>query len=159
MSIWENMSLPLLSTELKKPNGLLDAKKAQQNAQGYYSMLNVKAESIQDKMSRLSGGNQQKVMVGKSLGTHPAVLLLDEPTIGIDIKSREEIMENINLLTANTSTSVVYLANDFDELLRIADRILFFSEGKLFADVANDGLSHEDVIRIRDSAKTAVPEA
>ena len=77
--------------------------------------------------------------------------MLFRSTIGIDIKSREEIIENVNKTTKENLTSVLYLTNDFDELLRTVDRILFFKDGKLVQDVRNDHLSHEDVIRIRDS--------
>jgi ABC-type sugar transport system ATPase subunit len=153
MSICENINLPLLGTVLKKKTGMIDKKKSIANAKHFFDLLSIKANSVFEEMNRLSGGNQQKVVVGKVLGTKPDVLLLDEPTIGIDIKSREQIIETIDNLTKNTDTSVVYLTNDFDELLRITDRILFFSDGKMFEDVANDNLTHEDVIRIRDSVK------
>jgi ABC-type sugar transport system ATPase subunit len=77
--------------------------------------------------------------------------MLDEPTIGIDIKSREEIIENVNKITKQNNTSVLYLTNDFDELIRTVDRILFFKNGRLVEDVRNENLRHEDIINIRDS--------
>lgn len=88
----------------------------------------------------------------------PELLILDEPTIGIDIKSREEIIENVNKITKEKNTSVLYLTNDFDELLRTVDRILFFKDGRLLRDVRNQNLSHEDVIQIRDSVGTEKEE-
>lgn len=157
MSINENINLPLYGTVLKKRSGLIDWQKAGENARQYFDELKMKANSINDKLSSLSGGNQQKVVVAKALGTKPQVIILDEPTIGIDIKSREEIIANIDRLANSTDVCVLYLANDFDELLRITDRILFFAEGELKADIENRGLTHEDVIRIRDSAKSERP--
>ena len=157
MSINENINLPLYGTVLKKRSGLINWQRAGQNAAYYFDALKMKANSIEDKLSSLSGGNQQKVVVAKALGTKPQVIILDEPTIGIDIKSREEIIAHIDQLTNESEVCVLYLANDFDELLRITDRILFFADGRLAADVENKGLTHEDVIRIRDSAKTAQP--
>jgi simple sugar transport system ATP-binding protein len=153
MSIVENISLPLLTSILKTKLGLVDKKKANKNAQNYFDYLKVKANSVFDKAGSLSGGNQQKICVAKTLGPSPDILILDEPTIGIDIKSREEIIEIIDQLTVEKNISVLYLTNDFDELVRITDRIVFFHNGKLMRDVYNNNLSHEDVIKIRDEVK------
>src|SRR5699024_4494646 len=109
-----------------------------------------------EEVGNLSGGNQQKVVISKALSCHPEVLILDEPTVGIDVKSREEILSLIDDLTKKTGLSVLYLTNDFNELLRISDRLLFFNEGKLADNRLNLGLSSEDVMEIRDSAKEGV---
>ena len=77
------------------------------------------------------------------------LLILDEPTIGIDIKSREEIMGLIKELT-NEGMSVIYLTNDFDELLRIADRVVIFNEGQIVGDLQNENLTPDMVVNIRD---------
>lgn len=151
MDIRENISLPLLYTEMRGKNGLIDLKKSRKKAEYYFDQFHMKANSIDDKLNSLSGGNQQKVVVAKAFSVDPMLLILDEPTIGIDIKSREEIIENVNDLTVKNNTSVLYLTNDFDELLRTVDRILFFKDGKLVHDVRNESLTHEDVINIRDS--------
>lgn len=153
MSIADNISMPLLNTKLKTKAGFVDKKQAKSIARHYFGALNVKANSIEDRMSSLSGGNQQKVVAAKTLSSDPTVLILDEPTIGIDIKSREEIIENVNKTAAEKDTSILYLTNDFDELIRIVDRILFFQDGRLMRDIANDNLTHEDIIRIRDDVK------
>ena len=153
MSITDNISIPLLSTKLKTWIGLVDKNKANDIAQGYFDILNVKANSIYDQMGSLSGGNQQKVVVAKTVSSDPIVLMLDEPTIGIDIKSREEIIEHVNKTVVENNTCVLYLTNDFDELIRIVDRIIFFQDGLLMRDIRNEGLTHEDVISIRDEVK------
>lgn len=157
MSIRENISMPLFYSRLRTKWGLINRRKSEEIAAHYFEQFHIKANSVQDSLKSLSGGNQQKVVVAKSVSTDPQLLILDEPTIGIDIKSREEIIENVNKITKENLTSVLYLTNDFDELLRTVDRILFFKDGKLVQDVRNDHLSHEDVIRIRDSVteKTA----
>lgn len=153
MPIVDNIGIPLLNSKIKNKFGFLDKKKAQEIAQYYFDLLNIKARSIFDKLNSLSGGNQQKVVVAKTFSSDPKVLLLDEPTIGIDIKSREEIIENIDKISHTKNTGILYLTNDFDELIRIVDRILFFQDGMLMRDVLNDGLTHEQVIEIRDSVK------
>ena len=151
MSIRENISLPSLYTTLKNKLGFEDMEKSRAISEHYFELFHVKANSTDDKLGSLSGGNQQKVVVAKTVSTGPKLLMLDEPTIGIDIKSREEIIENINKIAEEDNTSVLYLTNDFDELIRTVDRILFFKNGRLEKDVRNLGLSHEDVINIRDS--------
>lgn len=157
MSIRENISMPLFYSGLRTKWGLINRRKSEEIAAHYFDRFHIKANSVHDSLKSLSGGNQQKVVVARSVSTDPQLLILDEPTIGIDIKSREEIIENVNNITKENLTSVLYLTNDFDELLRTVDRILFFKDGKLVQDVRNDHLSHEDVIRIRDSVteKTA----
>ncbi|MHB8061367.1 MAG: sugar ABC transporter ATP-binding protein [Ruminiclostridium sp.] len=153
MTISENISIPLFKTTLRTKYGFINKVKANLLAQKYFEMLKIKANTIFDKLNSLSGGNQQKVVVAKTLAVDPTILMLDEPTIGIDIKSREEIIENIDRLTNTKQISVLYLTNDFDELIRIVDRILFFQDGKLMRDVYNKDLTHEDIIKIRDEVK------
>lgn len=153
MSIVDNISIPLLNSILKRKSGLIDIKKAVMIAQNYFDALHIKATTVFDKLKSLSGGNQQKVVVAKTLSSNPQVLLLDEPTIGIDVKSREEIIETINSISSQKETSVLYLSNDFDELIRTVDRVLFFQDGMLMRDIRNEGLTHEDIINIRDSVK------
>ena len=103
-------------------------------------------------MDSLSGGNQQKVIVGRLLGTNPKLLILDEPTVGIDIKSREEIISAI-LNLAREGMGAVYLTNDYEELLRVADRLAFFDEGRLVTVLDNDGVTIEELTKIRDRNK------
>lgn len=152
MNILDNLSIPLMYTKLTTPLGIIDKNKAIDNARQYFDLLHVKANSIYDKLSSLSGGNQQKVVVGKSLCSNPKLLILDEPTIGIDIKSREEIITIVNEMANGQGMSVMYLTNDFDELVRITDRIIFFHEGYLVGDIANINLSHDEIVRFRDSS-------
>ncbi len=154
MSIKENIGLSSLYGKLKKNFGIIDLKKEESIAEHSLQALNIKAESIEAPASSLSGGNQQKVVLGKVLACDPAVLILDEPTIGIDIKSREEIMKQIQNLTDHLGVCVIYLTNDFDELLRISDRIVIFNGGWVVEDIMNsDDLVPEKIIEIRDMEK------
>jgi ABC-type sugar transport system ATPase subunit len=111
--------------------------------------LRIKAPSVRTLVNKLSGGNQQKVVLGKMLSCDPRLFILDEPTVGIDVKSREEIIGLIKELT-NGGMSVIYLTNDYDELLRIADRVVIFNGGHIVGDMDNADLTPEKVIEIRD---------
>jgi ABC-type sugar transport system ATPase subunit len=150
-NILDNISLPILKTFLRGFAGSIDKSRAVSIAKNYCELLNVKCNSVSDKLSSLSGGNQQKVVVGKTLSSKPKILILDEPTIGIDIKSREEIIAIVSELAETAGLAVLYLTNDFDELIRVADRMLFFKDGHLTADIANIDLTLDDIVRIRDN--------
>lgn len=127
----------------------MDNSKEVELADDYVKQLAIKTQSIYAASGSLSGGNQQKVVLAKVLAVNPTLLILDEPTIGIDIKSREEIMGLIKDLT-NEGMSVIYLTNDFDELLRIVDRVVIFNEGKIVGDMKNENLSPDMIVNIRD---------
>jgi len=157
MPVRENISLPILKRKLKGRWGLINSLLERNIANEFSEKLRVKANSVEDPVSSLSGGNQQKVVVAKVLSCDPTVLILDEPTVGIDVKSREEILSIVNKMTEE-GMSVIYLTNDFDELLRISDRLIFFNNGRTTAVRENIGLTAEDVIKIRDSAKDGAYE-
>lgn len=149
MSVEENIGLSCLKTNLSGKFGLLDKKKEIALAEDYVKQLAIKTHSVYTPSGSLSGGNQQKVVLAKVLAVNGALLILDEPTIGIDIKSREEIMGLIKKLT-NEGMSVIYLTNDFDELLRIVDRVVVFNDGRIVGDLKNENLSPDMVIDVRD---------
>lgn len=152
LSIRANVGLPLLD---KGKWGFVNSALETLTAQKYLKKLKIKANSIEDKASSLSGGNQQKVVLAKILGGDPKILILDEPTVGIDIQSREEILLNVDELT-NSGVSVLYLTNDYGELLRVADRLLFFANGRMVREEINEGLNIEEVIRMRDSVRSGI---
>jgi ribose transport system ATP-binding protein len=95
--------------------------------------FSVKTDSVARPVLSLSGGNQQKVVLGKYVRTGPKVLVLDEPTVGVDVGARAEIYETIASL-AREGTSIVVISSDFDELA-ICDRVLVMRHGALVADV------------------------
>jgi ABC-type sugar transport system ATPase subunit len=149
MPIDENIGLSILRDKLKGFFGLLNLKKERDIATRSVETLNIKTPSIKALANSLSGGNQQKVVLAKVLACDPRLLILDEPTIGIDIKSREEIIGLIKELTGS-GMSVIYLTNDYDELLRIADRVVIFNDGRIVGDIENKNLTPEIIIEIRD---------
>jgi ABC-type sugar transport system ATPase subunit len=152
MPIYQNIGLSILHSKLRNKFAFLDEKKEVAIAEQSKIDLNIKLASIRDPVSSLSGGNQQKVVLAKVLACDPKLLILDEPTIGIDIKSREEIIGLIKEMTQH-GMSVIYITNDYDELLRVADRIVIFNSGKVVADIVNKDLSPEAIIAIRDQNK------
>lgn len=154
MDVNENIGISSHAGALRRAWGFLDLKRQRQRSQQYRDELKIKCNTIFDPMDSLSGGNQQKVLVSRLLSTQPSLLILDEPTVGIDILSREEIISKVLELT-RTGMSALYLTNDYEELLRVADRLVFFDEGRVASVVDNDGLTIEQLTQIRDSNKEA----
>jgi ribose transport system ATP-binding protein len=113
---------------------------------GYVSRLRVKTPSIDQAVINLSGGNQQKVVLAKWLATGPKVLLLDEPTRGIDINAKKEIYALIDEL-AQAGLAVVMVSSELPEILGIADRIIVLCEGRKTAEFSRADATEENVVK------------
>lgn len=153
MSILHNISLAVMKEKLSQA-GYIRKKLELENTMKYYNRLEIKAQNAAEPTRTLSGGNQQKVVLAKALCTEPSLLLLDEPTIGIDIGSREEILSLVDEL-AKEGISIAYHTSDYSEMLRICDEICFFHDGKFVKKIKNDDLTVEKITDIRDSLKGA----
>ena len=127
-TILDNMTL----AGLKSISGrfLINRSRETMAVRGSMSSLRVKAKSPMTVAGTLSGGNQQKVVLGKWLLTHPKVLFLDEPTRGIDVGAKQEIYAEINNL-AKTGLAIVLVSSELPEVLGLSDRILVLHEGKI----------------------------
>ncbi|MCG6206105.1 sugar ABC transporter ATP-binding protein [Rhodopseudomonas sp. HC1] len=129
MSIARNVYLGLLA---KFPGGrfLLSRREAQTSGEDWIKRLNVRAISTKAKVVELSGGNQQKVVIAKSLAQDPSVVIFDEPTRGVDVGAIVEIHELINRL-ADEGRAVVVISSYLPEILALSDRILVSRQGKV----------------------------
>ena len=107
--------------------------------------LSIKARTPQHPITSLSGGNQQKVVVAKSLLTHPQVLLLDEPTRGIDVGAKAEIFEIMNRL-AEQGIAILFVSSELPEMFTIPDRILVLSKGKVTGEFLHDQVTEEALV-------------
>lgn len=134
-----------LSFNISLPNlGLLN--RLQENldelqAEKYRKDLRIKSSSIHQLCGKLSGGNQQKVILAKWLSTQAEVLLLDEPTRGIDIQAKDEIYQLMKHLAAS-GTCILFASSEIPEILALADRVLVMCQGKIQAELTGD-LIHE----------------
>jgi ABC-type sugar transport system ATPase subunit len=108
--------------------------------------LRIKAHSPATPVDVLSGGNQQKVVLAKCLLTRPKVLLLDEPTRGIDVGAKAEIYALISRL-AKDGAGVLMASSEMPELLALCDRILVLSEGRLTEELSRDEATQERILR------------
>jgi rhamnose transport system ATP-binding protein len=127
MSICSNISLPMLNKYLSRL-GLVRRKDEEATAEHYRERLSIRAPSVNTPVSMLSGGNQQKVMLSKWLNTRPALLILDEPTRGIDVGAKAEVHHLINDLAAQ-GLGIILISSDMPEIMAMSDRILVMREG------------------------------
>ncbi|MGH9849604.1 MAG: ATP-binding cassette domain-containing protein, partial [Blastocatellia bacterium] len=127
--------------------GLIDFAAENRAAVEMSSKLRVKAPSVAAKVSQLSGGNQQKVVLAKWLLQKLNVVIFDEPTRGIDIGAKSEIYELINKLAAD-GASVIVISSDLEEILRISDRVAVMHEGDLTGVLRRAEASEEAIMRL-----------
>jgi putative multiple sugar transport system ATP-binding protein len=115
-------------------------------AERFRKSMAIKAPSVREGVRKLSGGNQQKVVLSKWIFADPDVLILDEPTRGIDVGAKYEIYTVINSLAAQ-GKAIVVISSELPELLGLCDRIYALSEGRLTGEVARDEATQETLMR------------
>jgi ribose transport system ATP-binding protein len=144
-TIQDNTTLATLRDYAKA--GLLDFAAENKVAVAMSEKLRVKAPNVATKVSQLSGGNQQKVVLAKWLLQKLKVIIFDEPTRGIDIGAKSEIYDLINQLAA-AGTAVIVISSDLEEILRISDRVAVLHEGKLTGLLPRSECSEEAIMRL-----------
>ncbi|MDO5047750.1 MAG: sugar ABC transporter ATP-binding protein [Anaerococcus sp.] len=149
-SIRENISILNLG-KLSK-SGFMDEKKEKTFANTLLEKLTIKATSIEDKAGDLSGGNQQKVVMAKWFGDDPEVLILDEPTKGVDVGAKREIYLLIDEMTKK-GVSVIMISSDLSELLSLADRIYVVYEGRIQGELDRANASSQSVMNLATGGK------
>ncbi len=127
--------------------GILNTAKEQTVAEGYRKAMNIRTPSVFQKVVNLSGGNQQKVVLSKWLFTDPQVLILDEPTRGIDVGAKFEIYNIMNEL-AGQGRGIVMISSEMPELLGMCDRIYVMNEGRLVGELSRDQASQERIMAL-----------
>ena len=127
MSVMENMMLP--SYDKIKKNGLIDYKQAVEITEKYIDSFKIKTASRETLIKNLSGGNQQKVIVARWMAKGIKMLILDEPTRGIDVNAKGEIHQLIREL-ADSGVSVVVISSEMEEVMALADRIMVVHRGE-----------------------------
>ena len=142
-SIARNISMATLGAITSA--GMVDAQAEQDRGEKMRSALDIKARSVNTPVAALSGGNQQKVLLGRWLMADPKVLLMEEPTRGVDVGAKAEIYRVINEQTAR-GVAIVLVSSDLPELVEMSDRVIVMREGRVVAVLAGDDLSQESVL-------------
>ncbi|MDR6562987.1 MULTISPECIES: sugar ABC transporter ATP-binding protein [unclassified Arcicella] len=144
LSVKQNICITTLPDLLS--NGVLDNKKENNLADKYIQELRIKTSSSDQLIKNLSGGNQQKAILAKWLATKPKVLLLDEPTRGIDVNAKAEIYKLINQL-AESGLGIIMISSELPEIFAVSDRVIVLSDGKVTGDYAINDASEEILLK------------
>ena len=125
----------------------LDHRKERQRATEISKRMNVKTPSLETLISSLSGGNQQKTVIAKWLLCGPEILLLDEPTRGIDVGAKFEIYKLITEL-AKEGKAVLMISSEMEELIGVCDRIYVMAKGRISGELARKDFSQENIMKL-----------
>jgi len=144
LSVKENMSISSLNN---MSSGIsINKSKELEVVKNYIQKMNIKTPSENQIIKNLSGGNQQKVAIGKALMTNPKLLILDEPTRGVDVGAKKEIYDLINEFKKE-GKAVIMISSEMPEILGMSDRILVLSEGKLSGEFNREEASQEIILK------------
>ncbi len=142
-SIRDNMALPNLTSFSK--NGVIDDKTETDFVEMLIKRLQIKTESGETAAKNLSGGNQQKVVIAKWVGIGPRVLILDEPTRGVDVGAKREIYQLMNELT-DRGVAIIMVSSELPEVLGMSDRILVVHEGRISGELPKSEATQERIM-------------
>jgi len=143
LAVRENIGISILDRLKRKIT--VDRKKLTEIAQNFVGRLNIKTPSLLQKALYLSGGNQQKVVLAKWLALNPKVLILDEPTRGIDVGAKVEVHMIINQL-AKSGIGIIMISSEMPEVIAMSDRILVMNEGKIVAEFNREEATQEKIM-------------
>ncbi|WP_417310196.1 sugar ABC transporter ATP-binding protein [Devosia sp.] len=144
LPIFQNVSLP--SLRRTSTSGVLQLREEFALARTFTKRLDLRAASLSQDVGTLSGGNQQKVVIAKWLATSPRVIILDEPTKGIDIGSKAAVHQFMGELVSQ-GLSVIMVSSELPEILGMSDRVVVMREGRIVATHENDGLTAEMLVK------------
>ncbi|WP_252856544.1 ATP-binding cassette domain-containing protein [Erysipelothrix rhusiopathiae] len=145
LSVSDNVAIASIDQYIHK--GLLDDKKIGEVVDSSIDRLNIKTASKKTHIENLSGGNQQKVILSRWLANNPDILILDEPTRGIDVGAKFEIYQIINELAAE-GKSIIMISSEMAELLGVSDRIMVMCEGRVSGFLDKKEATQESVMTL-----------
>jgi ribose transport system ATP-binding protein len=144
-SVADNIALPQVG-DLTSRFGWFKERKAYKKAEEQVATLAIKTPSMKQKAKFLSGGNQQKVVVGKWLTKKPKILILDEPTVGVDVKTKAELREIIRELVKDNERGVLLFSSELNEIIQLCDRIIILYRGEVIKEYSNEVPVREEVL-------------
>lgn len=153
-SVAYNISITMLR-ELSRRFGIVDIRKERELAEQYVRELNIKTPSLYARVYSLSGGNQQKVVLAKWLSVTPKLLILDEPTRGIDVASKSEI-HNLIAQLADQGLGVMMISSELPEILKMSDRVIVMHEGRITGVFEGQEKTAENIIRAATGERMVV---
>ena len=144
-TVESNITLPILE-KLKNKLGIINIKKQRESVNKWVNLLDVRPNNPDMLAQQLSGGNQQKVVLAKWISTGAKVLIIDEPTNGVDVGAKSEIHQIIRKL-ASEGTSIIVISSELPEILSVSDRILVMRRGRINGEFINEAITQEDIMK------------
>lgn len=133
-------------------NKIVNNKKLKELGTYYIDKLNIKVGNLYNKILNLSGGNQQKVLISKLLSVNPKIIIMDEPTRGIDVGAKHEIHYLLRELV-NKGIGIIVISSELPEIIGLSDRVMVIHQGNNVGTVANDGITEENLIQMASFGK------
>jgi ribose transport system ATP-binding protein len=146
MSIKENITLPALK-KYQNAFSHVSYHKENETSRDYIKKMSIKTTGPSQKVLNLSGGNQQKVAIAKGVVTEPKLLILDEPTRGVDVGAKKEIYELINILKKN-GIAIVLISSELPEVIGMSDRVMVMSDGKSAGELNKNEINQEKIMTL-----------
>jgi ribose transport system ATP-binding protein len=156
MSIGDNATLAIV--DRLAHIGLIDRKQEQASVQRTIERMQIKTPSSRLPARSLSGGNQQKLVIGKWLLTDAKIYLLHDPTRGIDVGTKQEIYQLMRTL-ADNGAGILFFSTELGELVGMCDRVLVLYEGRIFRELSGEAISEENLVAAALGLETQVPQA
>jgi ribose transport system ATP-binding protein len=144
MSVMENMFISSFGGSI---TSLIRNNELKKRSMEWIKKLNIVCKDVDQKVLELSGGNQQKVLLARFMMMGKEIFIMDEPTKGIDIKSKEEIYELVRKLKEG-GNGVIFISSDIDEILRISNRTLVMSDGRIVAQCTSNMVKKSDILEV-----------
>jgi ribose transport system ATP-binding protein len=142
-----NSNISAMNLKQVSSRGLIDGKLIQTLTRRLADKLNIKCHALTQLVSSLSGGNQQKVLIAKLLSVNPAIIIMDEPTRGIDVGAKSEIHRLLREL-ANQGIGVIMISSELPEVIGMCDRVLVMHEGRQCDIISGDQITEERIIHL-----------
>jgi rhamnose transport system ATP-binding protein len=152
MSIGQNVSMAVLPR--LTPAGVLRPRRERRLAERFVEQLRIRATSVAQAVRSLSGGNQQKVVLAKWLAAEPRILILDEPTHGVDVGTKADVHRTISHL-ATQGLTILLISSELPEILGMSDRVLVMREGRLVAEFPRAEATQERIVRAAAGVEAA----
>lgn len=151
-SVPKNITLASLK---RYANPVIDQRLEQKKSEFYVDRFSIKTPSLYARLEQLSGGNQQKVSLAKSIDTQPEIIIVDEPTRGIDVKAKQEIYRFIRELAEN-GMAVIFISSELEEIIGMCARVLVMRAGRIVGELKDEQLSEEEIMYFATGVKGGV---
>ena len=151
ISIKNNINMPIYERNSKF--SVIDSKKEWEIAEKYEKNMAIKTPSLNQLVKNLSGGNQQKVILGRWLAADSELIIFDEPTRGIDVGAKYEIYKLMNDLVEKEGKAILMISSEMEELMGMSDRIVVLAEGNQTGELMKEEFSQERIMAFASAAK------